>query len=54
MGFITLGIDFDRTPGTTLFWWMSILVIFVSITYKMCSGKTSKEIKEFTGIDFGE
>ena len=52
MGCISLGIDYDRTPGTTLLWWFTILACLGFTTYKMCANKTSEEIKEFTGIDF--
>ena len=54
MGCITLGIDWDRTPSTTLFWWVMILVFLGATTYKMCAGKTMEEIKEFTGISFND
>lgn len=54
MGCITLGIDYYRTPGTTLLLWFTILACLGFTTYKMCVGKTSEEIKEFTGIIFEE
>lgn len=54
MGCLTIGLDWDRTPGTNIFWWLMILAILGGTTYKMCAGKTIEEIKEFTGISFEE
>lgn len=52
MGCITLGIDLDKTSNDVLFWWFTILCFLGITTWKICSGKTTEEIKEFTGINF--
>ena len=52
MACLTIGFDFDNNSTNNIIVWFSILIILGFTTYKMCSGKTMEEIKEFTGIDF--
>ena len=52
MGILTVGIDYDYTPFKNIIMWFVVLGMLGSITYLMCKGKTTAEIKEFTGIDF--
>lgn len=54
MGVLTVGLDYEYTPFKNVMVWFFILAILGSTTYKMCKGKTDKEIKEFTGIDFSK
>jgi DhnA family fructose-bisphosphate aldolase class Ia len=54
MGCITLGIGLDKTSNDVLFWWFTILCFLGITTWKICSGKTIEEIKEFTGINFAD
>jgi len=54
MGVLTVGLDYDYTPFKNVICWFLILGTFGLITYLMCKGKTSEEIKEFTGIYFND
>lgn len=54
MAVLTVGLDCDYTPFKNVIIWFITLGILGSITYLMCKGKTSAEIKEFTGIDFND
>lgn len=49
---LTLMIDVDYTPFSNVMTAWAISGFMAFITYLMCKGKTTAEIKEFTGIDF--
>ena len=48
----SIGFFLEDLPLDFKVYWFAFVVPFVIITYFMCKGKTVKEFKEFTGIDW--